>query len=79
MSRIRIKQVHDAGLNLNDSHLSPTPFPGLVGYLAYDITIGKMLSGNKVVLSGSFAGKLFGSSHYELYHKQFQFRIGYFF
>ena len=48
-------------------------------FIPYDITIGKMLSGNKVVLSGSFAGKLFGSSDYELYHKQFQFRIGYFF
>ena len=48
-------------------------------FIPYDITVGKMLSGGKVVLSATVAGKLASSDNYDLYDDRIMVRVGFFF
>jgi hypothetical protein len=48
-------------------------------FIPYDVTFGKMLSGGKVVLSASFAGKLLSSSDFVQFDERFMLRFGFFF
>jgi hypothetical protein len=49
-------------------------------FIPWDITIGKMLSDNKVVLSATFAGELASRGDYDvIFDEQFMLRIGFFF
>jgi len=48
-------------------------------FIPYDITVGKMLSGGKVVLSATIAGDLFSSSNFKQFDERFMVRVGFFF
>jgi hypothetical protein len=78
---------YDWVYNLEDGVVSPGETGDL--FIPYDVTIGKMLSGGKVVLSATFAGKLVNGNAASgntgrpgtepLFDKKFQLRLGFFF
>jgi len=48
-------------------------------FIPYDVTVGWLLSGGKVVLSATFAGPLASSDGYQVFDDRFMLRVGYFF
>ncbi|WP_299694341.1 hypothetical protein [uncultured Vibrio sp.] len=48
-------------------------------FIPYDVTVGKMLSDNRVVISATAAGELLSSSDFEQYDNKIMLRVGFFF
>ena len=48
-------------------------------FIPYDITVGKMLSGGKVVVSATVAGKLISSDNFKEFDDRIMIRVGFFF